>query len=79
MQIAENEKPAIKNKSKDERDTSLVVYFHSAIFNIRCSISDQNISSETLNHIQLSNLLFNNPGSYPTIMNEIDVPSQLHD
>lgn len=66
-----NKKPLQRDLS--HLDTDSVIYFNEAIFTIRCtSTASMPINEHLLNQIRVKNQLFDNPGSYPTLYNEVD-------
>ena len=57
-------------------DTSRAIFFDDAIFTIRCSVSEVSLpDAEILGQLKVKNCLFENPGSYPTLYNEVDMIS----
>ena len=57
-------------------DTNRSIFFNDAIFTIRCSVSEISVSNlELLDQLRVKNCLSENPGSYPTLYNEVDMIS----
>ena len=56
-------------------DTDSTVFFNEAIFTMRCSVRDIEIGEQLYDQLAVANCLFENPGSYPTLFNELDVLS----
>jgi hypothetical protein len=59
------------------RDSADVVYFSVYIFNMRCStkastLSNLLVTESLLDQLKVVSVLFHNPGSYPTLFNELD-------
>ena len=58
-------------------DTDSTVFFNEAIFTMRCSVRDIEVGEQLFDQLAVAHCLFENPGSYPTLFNELDVLSLL--
>ena len=56
-------------------DTDTTIFFNEAIFTLRCSARDIEVSEQLHDQLAVANCLFDNPGSYPTLFNELDALS----
>ena len=58
-------------------DTDTTIFFNEAIFTLRCSVRDIEVGEQLHDQLAVANCLFDNPGSYPTLFNELDALSVL--